>query len=598
MLGEAGIAVSGGAADLDPVRLEVIRAGLAATADEMAIALQRAAYSTNVKTRQDFSCAIFDHELRVVAQSFSVPTHLGSLTSFVPGIARRYGVDKLQEGDVIICNDGYRSGGVHLNDVTAVAPLFVDGKLTAFMAALAHHVDVGGGNPGSMGLVREIFGEGLMIPPTLLVRNGEFDESILGFILNNVRSPRETGGDLRAQIAGVNIGRRRLSELAGKYGRDGLVSAMDALLDYTERRVRRAVAEMPQGVYESVGFMDNDGIVDEPVRIAVRIEISDDGVTYDLTGSDPQCAGPINATYAMTLSSCAYSLRCLLDADLPTNDGFYRVIKIIAPLGTVVNATDPAPISVGWETGLRVTETALRALGDALPERVTAGSKGCLSNIAFGGIDPRTGRYFTFYEAVAGGYGGRATKDGMDAIQPHGQNTENSPVEEVEANYPLRIVRYALVPDSEGPGRQRGGLGLRRDYVVEGPVSFSVLADRGKFPPAGFAGGMDADVATFVRNPDAQPEFLPSKFSVRLEPGEVVRVQLAGGGGYGDPLERQPELVLGDVQEEKVTVLRAEAAYGVVVDPSTGTVDVEATRRERSRRAEARQDGKDVHGER
>jgi N-methylhydantoinase B len=580
----SGILPGNALGDLDPVRIEVIRAGLTAAADEMAIALQRAAYSTNVKTRQDFSCAIFDAQVRVVAQSFSVPTHLGSLTSFVPGIVHRYGIDRLREGDVLICNDGYRSGGVHLNDVTAVAPMFVDGELTAFMAALAHHVDVGGGNPGSMGLTREIFGEGLMIPPTILVRDGEFDESILGLVLNNVRSPRETGGDLRAQIAGLNIGRRRLGELAAKYGREALVSSIDAVLDYTERRVRRAIAEMPHGVYESVGFMDNDGIVDTPVRIAVRIEIGDEGVTYDLSGSDPQCAGPINATYAMTLSSCAYSLRVLLDADLPTNDGFYRAIKVIAPLGTVVNATDPAPISVGWETGLRVTETALRALGDALPERITAGSKGCLSNIAFGGIDPRTGRYFTFYEAVAGGYGARAHKDGMDAIQPHGQNTENSPVEEVEVNYPIRILRYAVVPDSEGPGRQRGGLGLRRDYVVEGGVSFSVLADRGKFPPAGFAGGHDANVASFVRDPDGDPEFMPSKFSIRLAPGEVVRVEMAGGGGYGDPLQRDPALVLGDLMEEKITVTRAREAYGVILDEH-GMLDLNATRQERSARA-------------
>jgi N-methylhydantoinase B len=570
--------------DMDPVRLEVLRAAFTAIADEMAIALQRAAYSTNVKTRQDLSCAVFDADLRVIAQSFSVPTHLGSLTSFAPGIIRRYGPERVQDGDVILCNDGYRSGGIHLNDVTAVAPLYVDGELMAYVAALAHHVDIGGSYPGSMGLSREIFGEGLMISPTLLVRDGVFDENILQFILNNVRSPRETGGDLRAQIAGVNIGKRRLTELARKYGREELESAMDALLDYTERRVRRAVAEMPYGVYEAEGFMDNDGIVDVPVKIAVRVEIGPDGVTYDLTGSAPQCAGPINATYATTLSSCAYSLRCLLDPDLPTNDGFYRVINVIAPLGSVVNATEPAAISVGWETGLRVTETALRALGDAMPERITAGSKGSYSNIAFGGIDPRTGKYFTFYEAIAGGYGGRFTKDGIDAIQPHGQNTENSPVEEVEANYPIRIVRYELVPDSEGPGRQRGGLGLRRDYVVEGPVSFTVLADRAKFPPWGFDGGHDADVAKYVRNPDSDAEQLPSKFSIRLEAGEGVRVQMAGGGGYGDPLERDPERVGVDVRGEKISTERALSAYGVVLDGTTGQVDADATLTERASR--------------
>jgi N-methylhydantoinase B len=571
-------------AALDAIRFEVIRAGLAAAADEMAVALQRAAYSTNVKTRQDFSCAIFDASGRMVAQSFSVPMHLGSLTSVVRGILARYGIERLFPGDVIVCNDGYRSGGVHLNDVTVVAPVFLGDERIALMAALAHHVDVGGGNPGSMGLAQEIFAEGLMIPPTLLVRNGEFDESVLGLILSNVRSPTETGGDLRAQIAGVNIGTRRFVELVDKFGRAEVTEAMSEVLDYTERRVRRALAEMPHGVFEAEGFMDDDGISDDPVRIAVRVTLSEENVVFDLSGSAPQVRGPINSTYAMTLSNCAYALRCLLDEpDLPTNDGFYRAVEVIAPEGTVVNAREPAAIGVGWETGFRVSETAFRAFGDALPERITAGSKGCLSNIAFGGIDPRTLNYYTFFDSIGGGYGARASKDGIDAIQPHGQNTENSPVEETEANYPVRIIRYELVPDSEGAGRFRGGLGLRRDYSFEGETRFSVLADRAKFPPWGFAGGLPATPARYVRNPDTEPERYPSKFSTLLEPGEVIQVQMGGGGGYGDPLERDPEAVLEDVLDEKISVARAKAAYGVVIDGGD-TLNHDATEAEREQR--------------
>lgn len=444
-----------------------MRAALAATADEMAIALQRAAYSTNVKTRQDFSCAVFDRACRMVAQSFSVPIHLGSLTAFVPGILERYGHDRLEPGDAIVCNDGYRSNGVHLNDVTVVAAVYDEGECYAYVAALAHHVDIGGGNPGSMGLTREIFQEGLMIPPTRLVRNGEFDRNVLDLILNNVRSPTESGGDLRAQVAGLNIGSRRLADLTAKYGSE----------------VARSV----------------------------------------------------------------------------------------------VNAVDPAPISVGWETGFRVCETAFRALGDAMPDRITAGSKGCLSNIAFGGHDPRTGGYFTFFDSLAGGYGARASKDGIDAIQPHGQNSENAPIEETEANYPVRILRYELIPDSEGAGRNRGGLGLRREYAFEEEAVFTVLADRAKFAPWGFAGGGDARRAHYVRNPATRPEEYPSKFSIRLRPDESFSVEMGGGGGYGDPLQRAPELVLEDVLDEKLSVERARAAYGVVVDAASLDLDLVAT---------------------
>ena len=415
----------------------------------------------------------------------------------------------------------------------------------------------------------------------------QFDQNVLGLILSNVRSPTETGGDLRAQIAGVNIGGRRFVELVERFGRSQVVEAMNEVLDYTERRVRRALAEMPHGIFEAEGFMDDDGISTEPVRIVVRVAVSDENVVFDLTGSAPQVRGPINATYAMTLSNCAYALRCLLDEpDLPTNDGFYRVVEVIAPEGTVVNARQPAAIGLGWETGFRVSETAFRAFGDALPERITAGSKGCLSNIAFGGIDPRTLSYYTFFDSIGGGYGGRATKDGIDAIQPHGQNTENSPIEETEANYPVRIVRYELVPDSEGAGRFRGGLGLRRDYTFEGETRFSVLADRAKFAPWGFAGGLPATGARYVRNPETAPEEYPSKFSVRLEPGEVVQVQMGGGGGYGDPLDRAPELVLEDVLDEKVSPARATAAYGVVVDADL-TLNHDATAAERNRRRAA-----------
>jgi N-methylhydantoinase B len=560
----------------DPVLLEVIRYALSAAADEMALALQRAAYSTNIKTRQDFSCAIFDRAARLVAQSFSQPVHLGSLTHFVPRIIAEYGADALRPGDGILCNDAHR-GGVHLNDVCLVAPVFHAGELVAYVATIAHHVDVGGGTPGSLtGLSREIYQEGLRIAPVRILVEGRIDERLLNLIAANVRAPRETSGDLRAQAAGVHVGARRLTELITHHGWPTLSTAIDALIDYSERRVRAAIGRLPSGVYRATGWMDNDGVSDEPVRVEVEITIAADSVRFDLSGSDAQRPCPINATYAMTLSNCAYALRVLLDDDVPINAGFYRAIEVVAPPGSIVHAQPPAAVGGGWETAFRVCETALQALAAAVPERLAAGSKGCLCNIAFGGPSRRPDERYVFYETMGGGYGGRATKDGIDAVQPHGQNTENAPVEETEAGYPVRILRYTLVPDSEGAGRHRGGLGLRRDYCFEQPVTFSVLADRARFAPWGLAGGADAPSARYVRDPYGAAQALPSKFSLQLQPGEVISVQMAGGGGYGPPWERDPARVRDDLRDGKISSERACAVYGVVCTEA-GDVDGAAT---------------------
>ncbi len=568
-------------AHVDPIRLEVIRNGLNAIADEMALALQRAAYSTNIKTRLDFSCAIFDRALKVIAQSFSQPNHLGSLTHFVPRIIDTYGAARLRPGDGILSNDGHL-GGVHLNDVCLVSPVFYRGQLVAFVASIAHHVDVGGSTPGSLaGLSKEVYGEGMRIPPIRLLDEGRLDDNIFRLIMNNIRSPKETGGDLRAQIAGLTMGSRRLIELIDKYGWDALSVAVDEILDYTERRGREEIKGLPQGTYEAVGYMDNDGVSDEPIKIMVRITIGTDKVVFDLSGSDAQRPCPLNATFAMTLSSCAYALRALLSADVPVNAGFYRVLEIIAPRGSIVNCQSPVAIGGGWETAFRVVETAFLALAQAVPDKVTAGSKGCLCNIAFGG-QARDGGYYVFYEAMGGGYGGRSLRDGIDAVQPHVQNTENSPIEETEANYPVRISRYQLIRDSEGAGRFRGGLGLRRDYSFDQPTVFSVLADRARFAPWGLAGGASARPAHYVLNPDGEARELPSKFSLDLRPGDTFSIQMGGGGGYGPPWERDPELVLGDVLSNKISLVRALDVYGVVVDVETATVDHAATEVQRT----------------
>lgn len=565
----------------DLIRLEIIRNKLTAIADEMALTLQRTAYSTNIKTRLDFSCAIFDRSGRAIAQSFSQPVHLGSLVHFVPQIVAGYGADRFLPGDGIICNDGFR-GGVHLNDVCLVGPVFHREQLVAFVAALAHHVDVGGATPGSLtGLSKEVFAEGLRMPPIRLLKAGTLDDDIFRLIENNIRSPQETGGDIRAQIASINTGARSLGELYEKNGAPAVESLIDGLLDYTARRTTREIRKLPEGTYSAVGDMDGDGIIDEPFHVKVAITIRNGRVTFDLTGSDRQRKGPVNSTYAMTLSNCAYPLRVLMDPDLPVNDGFYRAITVIAPPGTVVNALPPAAIGGGWETAMRVCETALQAFGQAMPERIAAGSKGCLCNIAFGGISPRSGRYYVFYEAQGGGYGARATKDGIDAVQAHGQNTENAPVEETEANYPVTIPRYELIPDSEGAGQFRGGLGLRRDYTFDHEVVFSVLSERAKFPPWGLAGGQSARPARYILNPDTEPRNFGSKMSVELQPGDIFSVQIGGGGGFGPPWRREPANVLQDMVSGRISRERVRSAYGVVIDPATGAVDEGATTVER-----------------
>lgn len=569
----------------DPIEFEVFRHQLDAIADEMGVSLSRAAYSTNIKTRADFSCAVFDADCQMLSQSFSIPIHLGSLTHYVPRIVEIYGRERIRDGDVIMCNDGHL-GGVHLNDVVLIAPVFNDERIVAIVAALAHQVDVGGTHPGSVGLTRSVFEEGIMIPPTLLRTSEGIDNNVLGLILNNVRSPRECGGDMRAQVAACVTGLNSLGELIDTISPSRFQELGEELLEYTEQRVRKEIALLPNGRYVETGQMDGNGFDDDPVTVRVAVTIDEDRVLFDLRGSDPQQPGPINATYAMSLSNCAYVLRALISPDLPTNDGFYRAVELITDPGTVVDARRPAPISGGWETGFRVCETAFRALSQVIPERLAAGSKGCLANIMFGGIDPSSGETFTFFESLAGGYGARSSMDGLDAIQPHVQNSENSPIEEMEAGYPVRVLRFELVENSEGAGQFRGGLGLRRDYSFTNGATFGVLADRAKEGGWPIGEGLWSPPAEYVLNPGTMEEKrLGSKFSVRLEPQDVMRVQMTGGGGFGSPLSREPGRVLDDVLDGRVSPERAESVYGVVLKWKEATapiVDEAETARRRS----------------
>ena len=560
---------------IDPIQFEVIRNALLEATEEMAIALRRSAYSTNIKTRADFSCAFFDRDLRPVAQAFSQPVHLGSLTILTPRAVREYGPENLREGDAILVNDPYR-GGVHLNDITLIAPVYCGGELFGYVANLAHHVDVGGGAPASIGAFQQVYQEGIIIPPVKLVEEGEIAADVFELVIAQIRSKRETRGDFRAQVAANHSGIRRLQGLVAQVGFETVAFYMDRLVEYTRERTVAELASLPRGEFAAAGMIDNDGFTDEPVKLAVRVVIDDDGVLFDLTGCDPQRRAPVNSTYSQTFAACAYVLKCLIDRDVPVNAGFYEQVRLQAPEATVVNCTAPSPVVGGWETQVRLTDIIFQALHPAMPERVPAATKGTMCQVGFGGTDPRSGQLYAYYETMAGGYGGRSSKDGPDAVQCHGQNTENAPIEEIEINYPLRIDRYELIENSEGAGAYRGGLGLRRDYRFPNhEVSFTVLSDRDRWGPPGLAGGQAGQVAEYILDPEGASEKLGSKVTIALEADTVFSYRTCGGGGYGSPLQRDPAAVAADVREGKVSAERAREIYGVVIED--GMVNAAAT---------------------
>jgi N-methylhydantoinase B len=570
---------------LDPVRFEVIRYGLTAVADEMCLVLAKSAYSTNIKTRLDLSCAVLDPDGHVIGQSTAQPCHISAMNIIVPTAINAYGAQNLRPGDQLVVNDPYQ-GGVHLNDVVVLAPIFYDGEIRGYVANLAHHVDVGGSAPGSLGAFEEVYQEGLIFPIVKIAEAGKMHPETFKLIMANIRSKKETAGDFRAQVASNNIGIRRMVELYERYGMDVMDVFVADLFEYTEARSRVEFGKLPDGVYEADGFLDDDGITDEPIRLHARIIIDSGRVTFDLSGSDLQRPSPMNSTFTQTHAACAYVLRCLIDNDVLTNDGFYRLLDIVAPPGSVVNAQSPVGVAGGWEVSLRLCDILMKALATGMPERVPAGCKAMVCHVVFGGVDPRNGEYYAFLETVAGGHGGRLGLDGLDAVQTHHQNTQNAPVEEVEICYPVLTHNYGLVQDSEGAGRQRGGLGVRRDYTFrDHEATFTILADRRKFAPHGLLGGESGRLAKYtLTDIDGAVTDLPSKTTFKVQPGQIVTYETCGGGGYGDPLDRELSDVLVDVRQEKVSRERAEQAYGVVIS-SDGDLDEAASLR---RRAEMR----------
>ena len=530
----------------DPVELEIFKNLYHSIAEEMGAALRRTAFSPNIKERRDYSCAVFDGDGDVIAMGDHMPVHLGSMPMSVQAAIASC---EMQPGDVVMLNDPFR-GGTHLPDITLVAPVYVGGaaprtprgrvirRMTPdfYVASRAHHADVGGTYAGSMGLCREIYQEGFRIPPVHILRRGLIEKDVLALLLNNVRTPEEREGDLGAQIAACHTGAQRLREVCARYGVDRARRAAQDLLRYSEALMRAFLQDVPPGTYRAEDLLDNDGISDTPVKIAVTVKIAPARmVTIDFTGSDPQVEGSINAVEAITYSACFYVFRCLLAEDVPAAAGLMRPIQVIAPEGTIVNARPPAAVAGGnVETSQRIVDVLLRALAQAIPDRIPAAASGTMNNLTIGGIDPRTGKPFTYYETIAGGMGARRGKSGVSGVHCHMTNSLNTPAEALEYAYPLRVRRYSLRPNSGGTGQHCGGDGIVREIEMLTDCEVTLLADRREIGPWGLGGAMAGapGKAAVVRS-DGSIESMPGKFSTRLRKGERIRIESPGGGGWG-----------------------------------------------------------------
>jgi N-methylhydantoinase B len=542
----------------DPTTLEIYRALYTSVAEEMGISLRRTSFSPNIKERRDYSCAVFDANGRVIAQGDHMPVHLGSMPMAVAAALKEINPGP---GDVIALNDPF-AGGTHLPDVTLVKGVWgsrgsggtgkwkrgkgKDRKMISrrfpplpfaplfYVANRAHHADIGGGTPGSMGLATDIYGEGVSIPPIRLVRNGELVDDVMRLILANVRSHDERRGDFQAQIGSLSTGAARLLEIVERRGASEATEYASHLIEYSARLMRNVIAGIPDGSYEAVDVLDDDGVGSRDITIKVKLTIKGSQARVDFDGSSPQVAGPVNAVAAITVSAVSYVFRCLLGADVPASAGLMEPIEVNAPSGTVVNARHPAAVAGGnVETSQRIVDVLFRALAQALPERIPAASQGTMNNLTIGGIDLRTGQEFSYYETVAGGMGARPTADGMSAVHTHMTNSLNTPAEALEYAYPLRVRQYSIRKGSGGGGKHRGGDGVIREIETLAAARMSLLSDRRKHRPYGLRGGKGGDrgKASIIRRGKATQ--IDSKGSWDLQPGDRVRIETPGGGGFG-----------------------------------------------------------------
>ena len=517
----------------DPTTLEIYRALYTSVAEEMGLTLRRTAHSPNIKERRDYSCAVFDRAGSVIAQGDHMPVHLGSMPMAVAAALRE---TDIQPGDVVVLNDPF-AGGTHLPDVTLVAGVFSSSPRPLFYVAnRAHHADIGGATPGSMGMATDVYGEGLRIPPVKLVRGGRVNEDVMRLLMANVRVERERRADFEAQVGSLKTGAARLLEIVARAGVREAEEYARHLIAYSARMMRATLRAVPDGVYEAEDALDSDGVSPGEVVLRVRVEVSGERAVVDFEGSAPQVAGPINAVEAITVSAVAYVFRCLVGAEeVPASAGLMEPIEVRAPEGTIVNAAHPAPVAGGnVETSQRIVDVLFKALSKALPGRVPAASQGSMNNLTIGGRDPRTGREFAYYETVAGGMGARPSHDGVGGVHTHMTNSLNTPAEALEYAYPLRVRAYSLRRGSGGRGLRRGGDGVVREIETLTHARASLLADRRTRAPYGLAGGREGEPGRDFIVRGGRATRIGAKGSWDLKPGDRVRIESPGGGGHGE----------------------------------------------------------------
>jgi N-methylhydantoinase B len=535
---------------VDPITLEIFKNLFISVAEEMGATLGRTAYSPNIKERRDFSCACFLADGRMIAQAAHIPVHLGAMPASVQAALEQF--PSWQPGDLVVLNDPYL-GGTHLPDITMISPVFVEGDQPHFVvASRAHHADVGGMSPGSMPLASEIYQEGLIIPPVKLVEGGRTNQALLDLILRNVRTPAERRGDLAAQMAAHRVGEQRLREIVARYGVDEALRYAAALLTYAERLTRAAISRIPDGTYTFRDEMDDDGKprlqmggsqtrdagagIESPApTIRVSVTVHDDSMVVDFSGSSPEVRGPLNAVRAITESATWYVARCIAGADVPANSGTFAPVRVRVPRSSFLDATPPHAVAAGnVETSQRIVDAVLGALAQALPDLIPAASQGTMNNITVGGVDPRTGEPFAYYETVGGGAGGGPLGEGLSGVHVHMTNTLNTPVEALEYAYPVRVRRYGLRHESGGRGQHRGGDGLVREMEFLCPATVTLLSERRRTAPYGLQGGQPGQPGRNVLIQAGEEQDLPGKAEIQVQPGDVLSLQTPGGGGWGE----------------------------------------------------------------
>jgi N-methylhydantoinase B len=546
---------------VDPITFAVIKSGLDSVVDDMAYTVVRIARSEIVKDVMDFSAALCDANGQMVAQAKTIALHLGAVPEAIAAVLTKFG-DDLHDGDAVIMNDPYH-GGMHLPDIFMFVPLFSGGVRRAFAVVICHHTDVGGRVPGSNASdSTEIYQEGLRIPPLKLYARGVLNETLETLIKINVRVPDRVWGDLQAQYAAAQVGARGLNRLFTRYGADEVVRYMHELIDYAERMTREEIRQWPKGTYSFVDYMDSDGFTDTPIPIKVAITVNADSLTVDYAGSSPQVRAALNSTRSYTQSCTYLSVRCVLNRDIPNNVGVFRCIEVKVPNASVLDPVLPGACAARALTGYRIFDTMLGALAQIVPHRVPAAGEGGNSVVCISGLR-KDHKPFIIVDMICGAWGGRPDKDGVEAITNPSQNLSNMPVEVMEAEHPVRVEEYAFVPDSCGAGRWRGGLGIKRSYrVLADDALLQLRTDRTAFAPYGLDGGAPGGLSRSFITADGKTAPLPGKVTMRIGKDTVISHEQAGGGGYGDPKQRDQALVREDIADEKISATYARKYYG------------------------------------